>query len=76
MSHKEAKRQRQAGPPPGEGFQIIITMNQAEGVKCTFPTNTTLALFMIGEALKVIGQHSQFVPPSPIVQPPPNLRIS
>ena len=75
MSHKEAKRQRKEGPPSGQDFQIVITMTQEEGVRCTFPTNTALTLFMMGEAVKIIGQHSQFVPPSSIVKPPPNLRI-
>lgn len=72
MSHKDAKLQRKEAR---NNPQIIITLTQERGVECSFPTNMALTMNMLGDALRIIGQHAKFIPPSPIVQVPPGAKI-
>lgn len=74
MSHKAAKLKRRAAKMSNE-MRIAITFSEGKGVTVTFPSNSSLAIFMMAEALKVIGQHSVFKAPSPIVQVPPGVKV-
>ncbi len=56
--------------------QLIINLHQGGQITTSFPTNINLAIYMISETLKIIGQNCEFRPPSPIIQVPPGTKLA
>ena len=76
MSHKEAKRERKEAAQQ-QKFLIEIHSTGPGDVRCTFPMNAKLALYMMSEALKIMARYMEFTQAEQpaIVQPPPGFRI-
>lgn len=75
MSDNEKKTQPPQGIPPEVNSpvvnQIIINLHANGQVTGTFPTDMKRTAKMVGDFFKFMLAMTEYVPPSPILTPPP-----
>ena len=76
---KNGDRNPQAQPPPGAlppvKEQLIINWHGGNRVTASIPKDPQLAMLMIAQALVMYGESLEFKEQSPIIQPPPGMRV-